>query len=88
MGELSRGEVLRLLEGQKRAHERVKKEKKRDFSKREVHHICDLLWEVWQKTPKEGLERLERRKLVHLLERRRRLKRIWRHLQREDEPLI
>ena len=79
---LEKDVVLGFLEGHRRANELVRAEKKRRLSElsiedslREYDTPCKM-WEANPNSDKEGLERLERQKILFLVERRKRLNKV------------
>ena len=77
---MQREVVVAFLEGQRRANEVIRAERKKRLSQLTAEDSLreyDALCEMWEANPnKEGLERLERKKILFLVERRRRFNKV------------
>ncbi len=90
-GKVKKEDLLRFLEGQREAERRIREEKRRrllQLTEERARRIYDELCEAGERISREEREKLQRRRIIYLLERRKRLDLLSRHLRAKGEPPV
>jgi len=90
-GKVKKEDLLRFLEGQREAERRIREEKRRrllQLTEERARRIYDELCEAGERISRKEREKLQRKKIIYLLERRRRFDLLSRHLKVRGEPPV